>query len=91
LIWFGASRLTPPAREVEDFQDAAAQGEEVGAVTLPRSRQDFVLQDHAGEGIEHAQRRIPQEDGGVVNQGSGEGDALGHAAGELVGIGLGEG
>ena len=60
---------------------------------MPRacqSRKHFILHPHAGEGVERAERFIEQEDFGMIDQRPGEGGALGHAAGEMMRIGVGE-
>ena len=49
-------------------------------------RRSLVLEDEPGLGVERGERLVHQEDLGLVDDQPGEGDALAHAAGELVGI-----
>jgi len=74
---------------VDGFIDVVGDEDHGGAAVFPEA-QDFILHAHAGEGVEGAEGFIEEEDFGVVDKGAGEGDALGHAAGELVGIRGGE-
>ena len=56
---------------------------------LPES-QHFILHPHAGEGVERAERFVEQEDFRMIDQRPRQGDALGHAAGEMVRVGVGK-
>ena len=63
------------------------------SIVVPRacqSAQHLVLHPHARERVERAERLVEQQHLGVVHQRPGQGDALGHAAGELVRVGVGE-
>ena len=51
---------------------------------------ELVVQDVAGHGVEGAERLVHQEHLGLLGEGPGQGDALAHAAGQLVGLAVGE-
>jgi hypothetical protein len=75
---------------VDGFVDVVGDQEHGGAARLPEA-EDFILHAHAGEGIQGTQGFIEQQNARVIDQRAGEGDSLGHAAGELVRISGGEG
>src|SRR5690349_1601051 len=58
--------------------------EEHGQLLLAPDPLELVVQDVAGHRVQGAERLVHQQDVGVLGQGAGEGDALAHAAGELV-------
>ena len=74
---------------VEGFVDVVRDEEHGGAAGLPEA-EHFVLQAHAGEGVERAERFVEEQDFRMVDERAGEGHALGHAAGEMMGKGVGE-
>ncbi len=65
--------------------------EDDGALLDLRGVQNQVVHDFAGLCIEGAEGLVHQQDAGPAHQGAGNGDALLHAAGELIRIGLGHG
>src|SRR4029077_15780184 len=56
---------------------------------LPET-QHFILHAHAREGIERAEWFIEQKHFGMIDQRAGERDALRHAAGDMMRIGIGK-
>ena len=74
---------------VDGFVDVMGDEQHGGAARLPKA-EDFVLHAHAGEGVERAERFIEQQNFGMIDQRAGQSDALGHAAGEMMRIGIGE-
>ena len=60
-----------------------------GEAAARPDRQQLALQLLAGERIERAERLVHQQDAGIVGKHARNGDALLHAAGELVGIAAG--
>ena len=76
-----------PIAHVNRLIDVVGDKEHGGAARLPEA-QHFILHPHAGKGIERAKRFIEQEDLWVIDQRARQGDALGHAAGEMVGEGI---
>jgi hypothetical protein len=67
---------------MSDEQDGCAAG-------LPKPKH-FVLQTHAGEGVERTQGFIEQEHLGMINQGSRQGGALRHSSRKMVGESVAE-
>src|SRR5205814_2620176 len=50
--------------------------------------QDFILHPHPREGIERAEWFIEEKDSRVIDERTGESDALGHAAGKMMRVGV---
>src|SRR3989442_5535147 len=75
---------------VDCFVDVVSDQKHRSAAGLPKT-EHFVLHAHAGEGIQRAERLVQEEDLGMVNQRPGQSHALGHAARQMVGVGVGEG
>ncbi len=48
----------------------------------------FILQLHLGESVQRAKRLVQEQHSWLIGQRPGQGHALRHAAGELVGIGV---
>ena len=69
--------------------DVVRDQEDRGATGFPEAK-DLVLHAHAGEGVESAEGFVEQEDFGMIDQGAGEGDALGHAAREMMRVSAGK-
>ncbi len=74
---------------VNGFVDVMRNEQHGGPAGLPKA-QDFILHPHAGEGVERAERFIEQKNFGMIDQGASQGDALRHAAGKMMRIGIGE-
>ena len=53
---------------------------------LPPDALELVVHDVAGHGVEGAEGLVHQQDVGLLRQRPGQGDALAHAAGQLVGL-----
>ena len=54
---------------------------------LPKA-QHFILHAHAGEGVERAERFVEEKNFRMIDQGASQGDALGHAAGEMMRVSI---
>ena len=72
---------------VNRFVDVVGDEQHGGAARLPEA-QHFILHAHAGKGVERAERFVEQQNFGMIDQGAGQRHALGHAAGEMVRIGV---
>ena len=90
----GNSRLDAPGTESEQ-NDAIAQAnrfadivrdENDGASGFGPDAFQFVVQQVAGLGVESGERFVHQQDVGLGGEGARDGDALTHAAGELVNV-----
>src|SRR5437763_5414314 len=46
--------------------------------------QHFILHAHAGKSVERAERFVEEKNFGMIDQGAGEGDPLGHAARKMM-------
>ena len=79
-----------PVAHVDGFVDVVRDEEHRGPPRLPDA-QDFVLHAHPGELVEGAERLVQEQDLRMIDQRPGEGRPLGHAAGELMRVGVGEG
>src|ERR1043166_3630013 len=78
-----------PVAHVNGFVDVVGH-EEHGRATVPPELQNFVLHAHAGEGVERAQRFIEEQQLGMIDQRAGQSGSLGHAAREMMRIGVGK-
>lgn len=74
---------------VDGFVDVMGDEDHGGAAGIPEA-ENFILHAHAGEGIESAEGFVEKKDFGMIDESAGEGDALSHAAGEMMGKGGGE-
>ena len=74
---------------VDRFVDVMRDEDHRRAARFPEA-QHFILHFHASECIERAERFIQQENFRMIDQRSRKGDALRHAAGKLMRIGVGE-
>ena len=72
---------------VDRFVDVVGDEKHRGAAGLPET-QHFILHPHPREGIERAERFIEEKNSRVIDQGAGESDTLGHAAGKMMRIGI---
>ena len=75
---------------VDRLVDVVGDEQHRRAARFPEA-QHLVLHAHAREGVERAERLVEQQHLRVIDQRAGERDALGHAAGEMVRVGVGEG
>ena len=74
---------------VDGFVNVVGDQEHGGAAGLPEV-QHLILHAHARERVERAQRLIEQQHLGMINQRPGQGNALGHAAGKMMRVGVGK-
>ena len=74
-------------REAEEdrFLDVVGDEQHRLALALPDAEQQLLHQP-AGLVVEGAEGLVEQQDGGIVGERAGDGRALLHAAGELLGI-----
>ena len=74
---------------IDCLVDVVRNQEHRGAVRLPQA-QHFILHAHASEGIQGTKWFIEKENSGMVNECAGQSDSLGHTAGKMVRVGVGE-
>jgi hypothetical protein len=60
-----------------------------GATRLPEA-QNFVLHAHSSEGVERAEGFVEEQNLGMIDEGASQSDALSHATGKMVRVGVSE-
>ena len=73
--------------ELDGFVDVVGDEDDGLALGVPDA-EEFAAHDEAGDGVEGAEGLVEEEHVGVDGEGAGDFEALLHAAGELVGVGL---
>ena len=76
-----------PIAHVNRLIDVVGDKEHGGAARPPKA-EHLILHPHACKGVERPQGFVEKEDFWMINQCPRQGDALGHAAGEMVGEGV---
>src|SRR5205823_14646395 len=94
----GNSAFNPPrpwahnhnaVAHVNCFVDVVCNQEHRGAASLPEAKH-FILHPHARKSVQRAERFVQEKDFGMIDKRSRERGTLGHAAGKMVGIGVGK-
>ena len=74
---------------VDGFINVVSDEKHRSAAIFPEA-QHFVLQAHAGEGIERAERFVEEENFRVIDECACQSNALGHAPGKMMRISIGK-
>jgi hypothetical protein len=74
---------------VDGFIDVVSDEKHCGAAIFPEP-QHFILQAHAGEGIERAERFVEEQNFRVIDECACQSNALGHAPGKMMRISIGK-